>query len=305
MAVRCPPRLQVEQLEDRRLLAGGLFFNAPSGLLTIRATPFNDVAQVTAAANQLQVSITGGINQARTFPLASVTSIVFYGNAGNDRFVNNSKLPCAAYGGAGRDTLQGGGGSDLLDGGAGNDTLVSGSGKEVLAGGLGHNSYVHVGPQTTILPGPQDSPLAAGLAALGSLTAGQQLIFQQLNLHRQQAGLPPLTLNPLLLAAAQGHAENMARQDKYGDSGTDGHILDGHDVVYRVRLVGYRFSWLGENVAFNQFYADPAQTLADQWWNSLPHRANMLESRYTEVGIGIATGASGRTYGVEVFGHPA
>jgi uncharacterized protein YkwD len=299
MAVRCPPRLQVEQLEERQLLAGGLFLNPASGLLTIRGTPSTDLAQVTAGANQLQVILTGGVNQARTFPLSVVTSIVFYGSAGNDRFVNNSNLPCSGYGGAGRDSLQGGGGTDYLDGGAGNDTLVSGLGKEVLAGGLGRNAYVNVGPQTTILPGPQDSPFAAGL------TPGQQLVFQQLNLHRQQAGLPPLTINPLLMAAAQGHAENMARQDKYGDSGTDGHILDGHDVVYRVRLVGYRFSWLGENVAYNQFYPDPAQSLADQWWNSLPHRANMLESRYSEVGIGIATGASGRTYGVEVFGRPA
>jgi uncharacterized protein YkwD len=137
-----------------------------------------------------------------------------------------------------------------------------------------------------------------------NLTPGQAVIFQQLNLHRQQAGLPPLTLNPLLMEAAQGHADNMARQDKYGDTDTDGHILDGHDVVYRVGLVGYRYSWLGENVAFNQYYPNPAQTLADQWWNSPPHRANMLETRYTEVGIGIATGASGRTYGVEDFGRP-
>jgi uncharacterized protein YkwD len=217
MAVHCPPRprLQVEQLENRELLAGGLFPNAGSGLLTISGTPFADRSVLTHRGHRPPT---------------------------------------------------------------------------------GHRPRHGTGPHV--------SQLAAAQAAFVNLTPGQQLIFQQLNLHRQQSGLPPLTMNPLLMAAAQGHAENMARQDKYGDSGTDGHILDGHDVVYRVRLVGYRFSWLGENVAFNQFYPNPAQTLADQWWNSLPHRANMLESRYTEVGIGIATGASGRTYGVEVFGHP-
>jgi hypothetical protein len=139
---------------------------------------------------------------------------------------------------------------------------------------------------------------------LASLTPGQQLLYQQLSLHRQQSGLPLLTINPLLMAAAQGHADNMAQQDKYGDSGTDGHILDGHDVVWRVTQVGYRFAWLGENVAYNQYYPNPAQTLADQWWNSPPHRANMLEPLYTEIGVGIATGASGRTYGVEVFARP-
>jgi len=97
----------------------------------------------------------------------------------------------------------------------------------------------------------------------------------------------------------------MARQDKYGDSGTNGHILDGHDVVYRIAQVGYQWSWLGENVAYCYGYSDPAAQLTTQWWNSPDHRANMLGSNFTEIGVGIATGASGRTYGVQVFAKPA
>ena len=61
----------------------------------------------------------------------------------------------------------------------------------------------------------------------------------------------------------------------------------------------------GENVAYNFGYADPTGQLMLQWWNSPEHRANILGSKYTVVGIGVATGASGRTYGVMVFGSPA
>src|SRR5438874_2499162 len=130
MAFNRPLRkgLQVERLEERQLLAGGIFLNPSTGVLTVRGTPFADNAQLNASATQLQVVLTGGTNLVRNFALSSVTSVAYYGNAGNDRFLNNSNLPCSAFGGPGRDSLQGGGGSDLLDGGAGNDTLVSGTG---------------------------------------------------------------------------------------------------------------------------------------------------------------------------------
>jgi uncharacterized protein YkwD len=61
---------------------------------------------------------------------------------------------------------------------------------------------------------------------------------------------------------------------------------------------------LGENVAYNWGYSDPVQMLFDQWWNSPEHQANMLSSRYLEVGIGVASSTSGKTYGVQDFGTP-
>src|SRR5262245_50444502 len=56
------------------------------------------------------------------------------------------------------------------------------------------------------------------------------------------AGLAALPSDARLMQAAQDHAANMARQDRYGDTDTNGHILDGHDVVYRVAQVGYEWS---------------------------------------------------------------
>jgi uncharacterized protein YkwD len=121
---------------------------------------------------------------------------------------------------------------------------------------------------------------------------------------RAQNGLPALAVNPLLAEAAQAHAENMARQDKYGDSGNDGHILDGHDFIYRLAQVGYQYSTAGEDVAYNYGYSDPTGQLISQWFNSQGHRDNILRSTFTETGVGVAVSASGKVYACQLFGAP-
>jgi uncharacterized protein YkwD len=136
------------------------------------------------------------------------------------------------------------------------------------------------------------------------LSPDQLVIFQQTNLHRQGNGLAPLEVNALLQQVAQAHADNMARQDRFGDTDANGHILDGHDVLYRVGAVGYIASLLGENVAVGSGFANPAQELIDAWWNSPDHRAIILISDFTQIGVGVARSASGRTYGVQVFARP-
>jgi uncharacterized protein YkwD len=172
----------------------------------------------------------------------------------------------------------------LFDGNGGNDQLIN---------------------RTTLPAVTVPSPSALSATIPSSLTADEFLILTELNQYRANNGLPPLRINPLLQADAQGHANNMATQDKYGDTDMNGHILNGHDFIWRAAQVGYQWSILGENVAYNLGYDNPAQELSDQWWNSAEHRANMLDPRFIEVGIGVARGASGRTYGVEVFGAPA
>jgi uncharacterized protein YkwD len=154
-----------------------------------------------------------------------------------------------------------------------------------------------------VVNGADVPPPAALDKAVPSI--GVQGIIDQTNAFRAVGGLPALTVSAVLMQVAQAHAANMARQDRYGDTDTNGHILDGHDVVYRVAQVGYQWSWLGENVAYCYGYSDPAAQLITQWWNSPDHRANILGSNYTEFGVGLATGASGRTYAVQVFARPA
>src|SRR5262245_42199261 len=69
----------------------------------------------------------------------------------------------------------------------------------------------------------------------------RQLIIDLTNKHRAADGLAPLKSNATLMAVAQKHAENMARQDKAA------HVLDGKGDKDRAREAGYA-GVVGENV---------------------------------------------------------
>lgn len=131
----------------------------------------------------------------------------------------------------------------------------------------------------------------------------QQSLFQLTNEFRKTEGKKPFKLSDKLVRAAQKHADNMARQDKFGDDNKNGHVLDGKSVRDRTKVEGYPSALVGENVLFNRAGDDPSDKAIEGWKKSPPHRANMLGS-YVEIGVGAAKSASGRWYVVQVFGSP-
>jgi uncharacterized protein YkwD len=66
-----------------------------------------------------------------------------------------------------------------------------------------------------------------------------------------------------------------------------------------LRAVGYRWQTYGENIAMGQ---PTASAVLDSWMHSSGHRANILNSRYQEIGVGYARDSAGRPYYVQVFG---
>jgi uncharacterized protein YkwD len=268
MMSRNTVRLSVEQLESRDLMAGSFL---SGGVLTIASTAFADQCVVSRNGDLVRVTMSGGYREQIDYDASLVDRVVYRGGGGPDRFINQTAIPSVAYGGQGNDTLLGGTGNDSLYGGAGVDRLDGGGGNDFLS----------------------------------SLSANQTTIFNMTNNWRQAQGVAPLRIDAALQAIAQAHANTMARRDSYGDGDRNGHIVDGHDFVWRLNNAGYGWSWAGENVAWNSGYTNPALTMANQWWNSSGHRANMLSTRYTVIGIGIATSASGRTFGVQLFARPA
>ena len=141
-------------------------------------------------------------------------------------------------------------------------------------------------------PAPRPAPPARSLATI------VDTVFLLTNRERARASLTPLRRNADLTRAAQLQAEQMAAAGKLA------HEVPGSrypTLAARLRLVGYSYRAVGENVA--EGYTSGAALMAG-WMTSAPHRANVLSARYTETGVGMARSKSGRTYHAQVFARP-
>jgi uncharacterized protein YkwD len=106
-----------------------------------------------------------------------------------------------------------------------------------------------------------------------------------LNQQRRAHGLRAFSDNKRLDLASQRHANDMSAR-KYFAHG---------DFVGRIRAARYFGSargWtVGENIAWGSYdYATPA-SIVDAWMHSPGHRANILNGRFKEIGLGVARGA--------------
>jgi uncharacterized protein YkwD len=126
------------------------------------------------------------------------------------------------------------------------------------------------------------------------LSAEEQQVLDLTNQAREKEKLPPLRPNPLLFAAARGHSANMARQDVMD------HVLDGKKPSDRVKDAGYRYTWMGENIAMTD--GDTTAGVFKGWMQSKGHREHILSDHFDEIGIGIARNDKGNIYYTQVFG---
>lgn len=126
------------------------------------------------------------------------------------------------------------------------------------------------------------------------------VLVDLVNTDRQSNNVGELTVNPVLVAVAQLKANDMAEKGYFAHKSPE-----GHDPWYWFAKGGYKFSHAGENLAVD--FSDSAD-VERAWMNSPTHRANLLNGRFTEIGIATAVGTyKGRqtTFVVQVFGTPA
>lgn len=114
-------------------------------------------------------------------------------------------------------------------------------------------------------------------AATGN-SAFVQRVVDLTNAQRTQAGLQPLKFNAKLSAAAYAHSRDMALNDFFNHTGSD-----GSRAADRILTAGYKYLNAGENIAAG--YATP-EAVVEGWMNSPGHRANILHSRVKEIGVG-------------------
>ncbi|MES2014506.1 MAG: CAP domain-containing protein [Patescibacteria group bacterium] len=117
---------------------------------------------------------------------------------------------------------------------------------------------------------------------------------------RATNGVGTLIEDPLLKKAAETKAVDMAAKGYFS------HVTpDGKTPWYWLDLVGYNYTYAGENLAVN--FTD-SKDVEDAWMKSPTHRANIVKSEFTRVGIGTAEGVyQGKsvTFVVQFFATPA
>ena len=118
------------------------------------------------------------------------------------------------------------------------------------------------------------------IAPVGRLGSG---LVAQINALRIAHGLVPLRLSPSLRAAANVHSTQMARLGYFShDSANGGSFSSRIATFYPAR--GYRSWTVGENL----LWASPdvgALRALKMWLASPPHRANLLNPRWREIGL--------------------
>lgn len=96
------------------------------------------------------------------------------------------------------------------------------------------------------------------------------------NEQRAANGLAPLELDDELCAAAQVRAAEAAVSFSHTRP-------DGTSCFTALKQAGISYRTAGENIAYGQ--ATPAAVMND-WMNSSGHRANILSSKYSKIGVG-------------------
>lgn len=107
----------------------------------------------------------------------------------------------------------------------------------------------------------------------------EQQVLALINQARRDNGCNvDLVMSSKLTAAAYNHSRDMAINNYFSHTGSDGSTM-----VTRAQAAGYSFSWLAENIAAG--YSTPKDAV-DGWMNSSGHRANILNCNLRETGIG-------------------
>jgi uncharacterized protein YkwD len=136
-------------------------------------------------------------------------------------------------------------------------------------------------------PASADVPSPADAAEVAVLTLVNQA--------RARINCAALSVDPRLAGAARAHSADMANRDYFAHD-----TPEGVNVGTRVTNAGYRWSAVGENIAKGQ--PDAAAVML-AWLNSPGHRANILNCRYTNIGIGLAF-QDGTPLWTQDFGTP-
>ncbi len=153
-----------------------------------------------------------------------------------------------------------------------------------------------VGADTLRAPAAVTLGSAAGCARGRSVAARRVAVACLVNRARASAGLRGFRGHRALSRAAGRHARDMARGRFFAHQRSGGPSLRS-----RARSAGWRGGRLGEAIAYGCGSSAGPAAIVRSWLNSPPHRAILLSTRLSRVGIGIARRAPVSCRGGKTF----
>jgi uncharacterized YkwD family protein len=146
-------------------------------------------------------------------------------------------------------------------------------------------------PKPELQPKPQPQPEPPSRAGF-SLTADEQQMFDLVNRERQRHGLRPYRIDPDLVRVARVKARDMVDNNYFSHrSPTYGSPFE------MMRRFGVTYRYAGENLAG----APTANRAHVGLMNSPGHRANILNTNFTHIGIGVVEGSRYGKIFVQLF----
>jgi uncharacterized protein YkwD len=157
----------------------------------------------------------------------------------------------------------------------------------------------------------------SGTIVLSATPAGtvedqvEAAIIRYTNMERVNAGLPPLAVSPQLSAIARAHSLDMKVRDFFSH-----YNPDGLDPFERMVAGGYTYWCAAENIACTSYFTGSSipdevgrYFVQEMWMESSGHRANILNTCVTEIGVGVVyeSDRSSSPYGFiasQNFGKP-
>jgi len=139
--------------------------------------------------------------------------------------------------------------------------------------------------------------LGASMTAYAQTSLTPQQVVMATNDVRQAQGLTLLAEDSALSRAAQARARDMAQRNYFSHRDPEGEY-----VWPSVRKQGYAFTRVAENIAVNYESAD---AVLKGWLDSSGHRANIMDDRFRDIGVGVAEGVykgDSAYYVVQIFG---
>jgi uncharacterized protein YkwD len=142
---------------------------------------------------------------------------------------------------------------------------ISAKNARIRDGGLRHLTTAVLGLCTPMLASAQIS------------SADAQALLQRHNDVRAQVNSGALCMNQQLMQAAEAHCQDMAANNFFSHTGSD-----GSSAGTRISATGYSFRTWGENIAKGQ---PSAAAVMSAWENSSGHYNNIVNANFREVGL--------------------